>query len=282
MYCGEDFEWHGSDAYDCPEPYFPEVDILQNFYVSAIGGVNFRRQIQLTTPHDPGPGIAPAAGITGNLPGTLVENIRFNEGYHAGGAIGYIFEGGFRVEVEVSNRHQEIRSIQTADDSGSFSTGSEPVATGRVTPQGHTADIAIMANGYGSTQFTDYIYLSAGVGIGTAFNSLEISPYTTPIQADDGAATFDPIQSPVSGVRERNAEIAWQVIGAITYDTLESIVLSAQYRFFGTGIRDPFTRELGLTLPAGAIDATGTDLTKTTSRKTPYNHTVDFLMSWVF
>lgn len=248
--------------------YAPNVEVLQNFYVTAIGGMNFRRNEILEATHDPGPGLGIAT-----VPGTFTENIRFNTGWHAGGAIGYLFEGGFRVEAEISHRHQEIRSIQTFDDSGL----APPAAAGREVPNGHTADLAIMVNGFGTVEFSDYVSLNFGVGLGTAFNSLEISPYMALFNA--GAGPLFPV--PVGDVRERNTEIAWQAIGGMTYDTRSNIVFSFNYKFFGTGIRDPFYRDLALVNP-GPVSGPGVDRTLVTSRKTPYNHTIDASITWIF
>lgn len=254
------------------------VEYFENFYVSGTGGVNLHRNEEIRA-------VNPSFKFYPNLTTTSATqnlDIRYNAGWHVGGSIGYLFEG-FRCELELSHRHQEIRSVQLNSEIGAMSgpTLTQPAQqiSERLTPQGHEEDTCIMANGIGSLPILKNLTLNLGVGLGVSITKLEIAsttptlPLLIPVEPPVivGPPAIVPLFFTTNAVRERDEVLAWQLIGGFTYDTLQNIVISANYRFFGTAIRDQFRFKPGVML--GSIAR---------SIKTPYNHTIDGQISWVF
>lgn len=244
------------------------VEYFENFYVTAIGGSNFHRNEELRL-------TSGSVLLFGSIPGTFTtnEDIRYNSGWHAGGTFGYLFDG-FRCEIEVSHRHQKIRSIQAQQTLTIPATSSSQTIKERIVPGGHKEDTCIMVNGIGTMPLLNRVSLNLGIGLGVSLSKLEINEYplVAPFLVTIPGPFVVAIPTGFPSVRQRDELLAWQAIGGFTYDTLKNIVLSVNYKFFGTGVRDEITRAY-----SGLVSG---NVTK--SVKTPYNHTIDGLITWVF
>lgn len=171
----------------------------EGFYVEGFAGANFAEN----TKHD------------GN-------KLNLRTGYAVGGALGYGFCSGFRLEGEISYRHNRIKSVEFDDETFSFtSTTSSSSFTSSSGGHGHVSTVAYMGNAYyefdtscwdccwGCGEIVPYI----GGGIGYAHEHIKIS-------------------DEFFGFHGKKNGFAWQLIAGLGYEVACNTDISIEYRFF--------------------------------------------------
>jgi opacity protein-like surface antigen len=144
-------------------------------------------------------------------------DLKYKDGPMFGGALGYAFPFGLRVEGEVSYRRNSISRVDINRDGGlGFILGGPPLDGTSFKADGKETSLSFLANAWydikTGTRFTPYV----GGGIGVTWlriDNLRIGSFTL---ADDSEYTG-----------------AWQVGGGVSVELTPSISLSVDYRYFG-------------------------------------------------
>ncbi len=147
-----------------------------------------------------GPSILEDSDISG---GGISGEAEFDTGFVIGGAVGYRFADGFRVEGGVSYRESNV-------DKGTYSGG-------ELNGTGDANLTAIMANVYYDFDagFTFKPYLGVGIGIGI---------FEVNCDAPGNVLNVD----------DDSAELAWNVMLGVGYALTEDVELYYGYRYLGT------------------------------------------------
>jgi opacity protein-like surface antigen len=144
-------------------------------------------------------------------------DLKYKDGPMFGGALGYAFPFGLRLEGEVSYRRNDFKRIDINLDGGlGLSLGTPPLNGTSFKADGKETSLSFLANAWydikTGTRFTPYV----GGGIGVThlrMEDLAIGGFTL---ADDSEYTG-----------------AWQVGGGVAVELTPSVSLSLDYRYFG-------------------------------------------------
>ncbi len=162
----------------------------EGFYASGFGGATFlfNSDVKQSTPTT-----------------TTAAEIEHETGFMAGGAVGYAFLNGLRLEIEGSYRENDLDSFQ-------------PNGGTTVNADGSISAIAGMLNAYYDVStggpFVPYI----GGGIGAAVLSLD----------DFSTAPATP------GFSDTDTQFAFQGMAGVGYKLTPNITVGVEYRYFQT------------------------------------------------
>jgi OmpA-OmpF porin, OOP family len=153
-------------------------------------------------------------------PSTL--NADFDTGWGVGGAGGFGFDNGLRVEGEVTYRYNDLNKISASGTSFAL-------------PDTSVSSLAFMANGYydipTGSKWTPYV--GGGVGLAIDHASADLS--------SSGGPNFS----------DTEAEFAYQGIAGIGYQITDAVNIGIEYRYFAT--MTPHYDLTSLGAPAGVF-----------------------------
>lgn len=144
---------------------------------------------------------------------------KYETGYAVGGALGYAFGNGLRVDGEISYRRQSVDRLEIRSDGGLGASLGSPVSFNGATLQttGSETSLSFMANGWydfrTGTALTPYV----GGGIGLArvsLNDVAVGGFTL---VDDHDVVF-----------------AWQLGAGLAWAVTPRVSLTLDYRFLAT------------------------------------------------
>lgn len=163
-----------------------------------------------------------------NSDGIVVIESDFDPGYVIDGAIGYAHPSGFRGEIALGYRAQDIDTLTITNDGGlgvALGIGSlNGLATSNF--NGDVETFSAMANAFYDIDFGSKFKPFVGVGVGTALISVDLSGLSTQL-VDDSDTVF-----------------AYQGMAGVSYEFNETVTASLLYNYFAT--TDPsFTDEAG-------------------------------------
>lgn len=163
------------------------------------------------------------------LTSDIVITSEFGTGFVVDGAVGYAHRSGFRGELALGYRNNDLDSLVITDDGGVgafLGVGSlNGLSTGSV--DGDVQMISVMANGYYDFDLGNGLRPFVGAGIGAGFVDVEASAL--------GLRLVD----------DSDAVLAYQGLAGVSYGVTRDVSVSLLYSYFATG--DP-----SLTDTAGA------------------------------
>ncbi|MBI1211687.1 MAG: outer membrane beta-barrel protein [Alphaproteobacteria bacterium] len=151
-------------------------------------------------------------------------NTDFDTGWAMTAAVGYRCLGGFRGELELAYRKNDVNSIYEAPNSSS------PIHHTHV--GGDATQFSVMANAAYDWQVAPRWAVSVGGGLGI-------------VQAD-----FDSSGSGIRLVRDAEDDwtFAWQLIGGLAYSVTDNTDAFVEYRYFANDTHDVVTYPNGIPL----------------------------------
>lgn len=206
-----------------------QAEQWQGFYVDGFAGANF------------------ASSHRRNFGGSSSGDGRhakldLRTGYVVGGGLGYVFCNGFRVEGEISYRHNQIRRIRFNNLTTTTTSSSSSDNSGR--HHGSVWSLAYMANliydvdtscwdcCWGCGEIIPYF----GGGIGYAHEKIRLRH-----RHGDNTDNF------LFGRTKRNG-FAWQLIAGLGWELSPCSVVSVEYRFFKGRDRHFYNHMIGANL----------------------------------
>lgn len=159
--------------------------------------------------------------LDGNLRDTFKSDVDFKTGYGFGLSVGYAMPKYYlRTELEMLYRRHSVDCVKT--NAAAYGQG----AAGRFGASGYSRDLALLANLIFEVPVTQCVGIYAGGGVGISFNQIELDRVNNITYPGFAIAGYE---------SQQNHDLfAWNVQAGFTYSIVESIILSAGYRLFGT------------------------------------------------
>ena len=204
-------------------PTASQAILWEGFYVGGYGAANF---LQFDRNHN-------------NL-----HHHNNRVGYALAGAIGYRWCNNFRLEAEVSYRHNKLHRHRFFGSSSSDLLGSSSSGFGR--RHNSYREWSYLANAYYDLPTCWWVNPYVGAGIGYASQRLHRNNGL--LTSDSSLVSLDSSSSDFGGHRNRRRGFAWQVIGGVAYPIDECLEVSVEYRFHMGRLNRLYNHDIGAAL----------------------------------
>lgn len=161
-----------------------------------------------------------------NSGGGISIESQFDTGFAAGGAVGYAHSSGFRGEVAVEYRRNNVNDLTITNDGGigvALGVGSlNGISLGAAgaSVDGHASSITAMVNGFYDIDLGSGFAPYIGAGIGVAHVAADVD-----VSAGGATSTF---------VDDSDQVLAYQGIAGISYHFTENVAATVHYTYLAT------------------------------------------------